>query len=172
VILWLNGAFGVGKTTVARHITAAEANWRLFDPELVGSMLRANLAGVAIVDFQDFAPWRTLVPVVAREIAMHTGSDLVAVQTVIVEDYWKELRAGFEANGLELRHVVLDCDASTLRTRIGGDPIDRRAATWRLDHVDAYASARDWMVAAADVVVDTAGLDPAGVATQILDALR
>src|SRR5580700_5135958 len=35
VILWMNGAFGVGKTTTARILREREPSWRLFDPESV-----------------------------------------------------------------------------------------------------------------------------------------
>jgi hypothetical protein len=50
VILWMNGSFGVGKTTAANLIREREPLWRLFDPEWVGSMLRANLRDL---DFDD-----------------------------------------------------------------------------------------------------------------------
>lgn len=43
MILWLNGPFGVGKTTTANAIRQQEPIWRLFDPEGVGYMLRASL---------------------------------------------------------------------------------------------------------------------------------
>ncbi|MEE3922370.1 hypothetical protein V2I01_41005 [Micromonospora sp. BRA006-A] len=41
MIVWLNGAFGVGKTTTARLLTNALPDARLFDPEFLGSMLTA-----------------------------------------------------------------------------------------------------------------------------------
>ena len=62
MILWLNGTFGVGKTTTSRCIAEVSAEWHPFDPEWVGYMLRANLDGVPFDDFQDLAAWRRLVP--------------------------------------------------------------------------------------------------------------
>ena len=49
-------------------------------------------------DFQDLAPWRELVPVFTESIARFTGQHLIAVQTVLREDYWQELTAGLRAN--------------------------------------------------------------------------
>jgi hypothetical protein len=89
VILWINGTFGVGKTTTANLIVQRAPVWRLFDPEWVGYMLRANLGDRDFADFQELPPWRALVPRVAYEIAALTGDGLLAVQTVLVEEYWE-----------------------------------------------------------------------------------
>lgn len=170
MIVWINGAFGVGKTTAARRMRELEPAWRLFDPEYVGYLLRALLDGVAFDDFQDLPGWRSLVPAVAHEVIMHTGDDLIAVQTVLRRDYWQELRAGFADRAIAVKHVLLDAEADTLRDRITADTNERTAAQWRLDHIDAYAAARDWLLADADLVVDTKEVAPDAIATTILAA--
>ena len=38
-MIWINGTFGVGKTTTAEALVEAEPALRLFDPEAVGYML-------------------------------------------------------------------------------------------------------------------------------------
>lgn len=85
MILWLNGAFGVGKTTTAQAIRRHAPEWRLFDAEQVGLLLATNLSGVEFHDFQDLPPWRSLVPLIASEISEFTGDDLLVVQTVLVK---------------------------------------------------------------------------------------
>jgi hypothetical protein len=77
VLVWINGPFGVGKTTAAQQIRERDARWRIFEPESVGYMLRANLAEVTLDDFQDLPAWRTLVPVVAHELTKHVPRALV-----------------------------------------------------------------------------------------------
>jgi hypothetical protein len=168
VILWINGAFGVGKTTTAHLLHQDQPSWRLFDPEWVGYMLKANLGDLAIDDFQELPPWRSLVPRVAQEIASLTGQSLLAVQTVLVEEYWDELGRGFAQQGLEVFHVVLDAEEEALRTRISGDQVDPGAEQWRLDHVVTYLSARPWMMARADLVLDTSEI----TATDAADRIR
>jgi broad-specificity NMP kinase len=172
MILWLNGTFGVGKTTTSRRIAASSAEWRPFDPEWVGYMLRANLDGVPFDDFQELDAWRRLVPLVMNEVALLTGKHLVASQTVLVEHYWRELRSGLEDVGHEVFHVLLDCDETVLRDRIVSDVDERSAREWRVRHLDDFRAARTWMVRAADQVVDTTSSDPGEVAAQILDAVR
>jgi chloramphenicol 3-O-phosphotransferase len=41
MIVWLNGAFGAGKTSTARELAGMLAGVRQFDPEWVGYMLKA-----------------------------------------------------------------------------------------------------------------------------------
>ena len=147
VILWINGTFGVGKTTTAKVIREQDPAWRLFDPEWVGYMLRANLSDLDIGDFQQLPPWRALVPRVAHEIASLTGDRLVAVQTVLVEQYWDELRHGFADQGIDLFHVVLDVEEPALLARIAADEVDPCAEPWRVNHIAADMSARPWMTA-------------------------
>ncbi len=172
MIIWLNGTFGAGKTSTARELALLLPGARLFDPEWVGYMLRANLSDLEFTDFQQLPPFRTLVPVAAREIADLTGQHLIAVQSVLVESYWRELAAGFSRLSLPVFHVLLDADADVLAQRIKTDEVEREACQWRLDHLPGYAAARPWMQAAADLVVDSTALPAAEVAAAVARAVR
>ena len=168
MILWLNGAFGVGKTTTAEAIQKHAPAWRLFDPEHVGLLLATNLAGVEFNDFQDLPPWRSLVPLIASEVSEFTGNDLLVVQTVMVQDYWEEMETRFAERQQEVVHVLLDAPSTVLEARIREDRIERSAEKWRLDHVSSYESAKSWLLPTADLVVDTDRLAASDAATYIL----
>jgi shikimate kinase len=167
VIIWLNGTFGVGKTTTAGHLADRLAGARLFDPELVGYLLRASLRDHEFRDFQDLPPWRELVPVVTGSIAAFTGQHLIAVQTVLREEYWSELAQSFRRTPLEVFHVLLHVDSEILAKRIKADKADPGACQWRLDHISGYEKARPWMESAADLVIDATHLPATDVADRI-----
>ena len=170
MIVWLNGTFGAGKTTTATELLAALPGARVFDSEWVGFMLR-HVLGPAD-DFQDWPPWRGLVVETAAQVHAHVGGTLVVPQTVLVEAYWRELRAGLEKAGLAVHHVLLHADDDTLRRRIETDTVETGARQWRLDHLAPYRAALPWLRAAADTVVDTASSDPPSVAARIAAAIR
>lgn len=166
-MIWINGTFGVGKTTAAKALIAGQGHLRLFDPEEVGFMLIRNLADQGINDFQDIPAWRELVPLVARSIEQHTKAELVAVQSVLKKSYWYELRKAFEEIGSNVFRVVLDADVQTLEKRINNDAAEIGAKAWRMAHVDEYFKAREWLLSEADLVVDTTKETPEEIARLI-----
>ena len=167
MIIWLNGTFGAGKTTTGLRLAGRLANARLFDPEEVGYLLMRTLEDHEFRDFQDLAPWRELVPVFTEKIAHFTGQHLIAVQTVLREEYWQEVTAGFERTGLDIFHVLLHVDSDVLAERIKADEDTAVACQWRLDHISDYEKARPWMESAADLVIDATYLPAAEVAERI-----
>ncbi|WP_280227275.1 AAA family ATPase [Nocardia farcinica] len=170
--MWLNGPFGSGKTTTAEELVASTPGWRLFDPEFVGFMLRAQLADSGVTDFQQLPSWRRLTPIVADEIATATGENLVIVQTVLNQQYWEELADGLRALGHALHLVLVEADERTLRRRISQDEVLHRAAGWRLQHLPTYLDARgQWLGSAADLVLDTTTASPIAAARLITEAI-
>jgi hypothetical protein len=172
VIIWLNGTFGAGKTTTARLLQAKSESLRVFDPEWVGYMLRANLADYPVADFRHWPSWRILTPLVADELTRFCGQSLVAPQTVLEEDYWDELMQGLAARGHDVLLVVLEAKEPVLRERIEVDEEEVGAKQWRLDHLTKYEDARPWLTARADLMVDTTHLLPQRVADLVWDAAR
>ena len=168
MIVWLNGTFGAGKTSTAGELLALAPGARLFDPETVGYMLRPNLADHEVSDFQHWPPWRPLVVATAVELTRFTGQHLIAPQTVLSRRYLAEILAGLRAAGLDVVHVLLDADDDALRQRTeAGD----EARDWRLAHLAAYRQAREWLLPAADLVVDTTAVTPAAAARRVFDAV-
>jgi len=167
VIIWLNGAFGEGKTTTAQQLVGRLENARRFDPELVGYVLTRALGDHEFSDFQDLPPWRELVPVFTEKIADFAGQHLIAVQTVLREEYWRELTAGFMRTSLDIFHVLLHVESDVLAERIKADKLEAGACQWRLGHISDYEKSRRWMESAADLVIDTTHLSVTAVAERI-----
>ncbi|WP_189934744.1 AAA family ATPase [Streptomyces sulfonofaciens] len=172
MIIWLNGAFGAGKTTTAVELTSRIPDSRLFDAEKVGEMLW-HVLGVPERDFQDFPPWRALVVETARQVLNHTGGTLVVTQTVLVERYWREIHGGLVRAAIPVHHFLLHADTRTLAERIETDagPQSARARRWRLDHLGDYQEALPWLRRAAEVV-DTTGITPDQAAETIMSRVR
>jgi hypothetical protein len=167
VIIWLNGTFGVGKTTVARLLSQLDRRLRLFDPEWVGYMLRENLSDYPVTDFRHWGPWRVLTPLVADELIRFSGQSLVAPQTVLEENYWDELICALSERSHQVLHVLLEAQDEALRDRIEADEVDAAALPWRLDHMSKFPHARPWLQRRADLVVDTTHLSAEVVADRI-----
>ncbi|MFB7957807.1 AAA family ATPase [Streptomyces sp. NPDC056045] len=171
MIIWLNGTFGAGKTTTAKELTSRIPDSRLFDAEKVGEMLW-HVLGVPERDFQDFPPWRGLVVETARQVLDYVGGTLVVTQTVLVEQYWQEIRDGLMEAGVPVHHFLLDTDQDTLVRRIETDikPESVSARQWRLDHLGEYQRALSWLRREAQVI-DTTDVVPSDVAEIVMESL-
>ena len=172
MITWVNGTFGVGKTTVAGLLSTKDQRLRVFDPEWVGFMLRENLTDHPVRDFRDWESWRILTPIVADEVSRFSGQSLIVPQTVLEEDYWAELEVGLAGRGHDVLHVLLEADEPTMRARIEADAELAVAKKWRLDHVSRYAEARAWLTRRADLIVDTTRLTQEQAADRVWDTVR
>lgn len=166
MIVWLNGAFGAGKTTTAAALVPLLSGFRVFDPETVGHLLAANLVDLPVDDFQHWPAWRPLVVATALELRRQTGQNLVAPQTVLEQDSWYAIASGLRQQDEVVLHVVLDVGADALRARVLSSP---QAQEWRLSHVDRYIAARRWLLADADLVVDVSALSAAQAAASIAE---
>ncbi len=88
VIVWLSGAFGVGKSSAAAVVRCTLRESIPFDLELVGFLLR-EMVTVPTDDFQDLPLWRSLVVEVGA--AIHAEAQpLIMPMTLLREDYADE----------------------------------------------------------------------------------
>ena len=166
MILWINGPFGVGKTTLGELLVERMPGAHLIDTERVGYLLRPVLDGPRPVkDFQDWPAWRALVVTYLAELHAELGT-LVVPQSVYVEAYWVEIRDGLAARGVPLRAVTLDVDDAVLVRRIRRDLVEFRAARWRLDHIAAFREALPWLRRETEVL--DASASPAELAGLLL----
>lgn len=172
MLVWINGAFGSGKTTIAEALVAQMADALLYDPEQVGLMLGHLVPSSPTGDFQDLAIWRHLVADVAAAMAAHYRCPLVVPMTVVRRDYLDEIQGRIRTHGLTVQSVVLTVDAEELRRRITDqvmDPDDpdhdERIRRWRLERVDRCVRAlRD---PAFGVPINNVGREPSEVAAEI-----
>ena len=132
--MWLNGPFGVGKTSAAEALIERLRCAALFDPEPVGSMLRHLLGSVEPVDdFQELAAWRAAVPALVRILRQSHTATLVMPMTVWRRDYFIDLAGALQAAraailaASALRPANKGCElefSATIRSR------DRMTGVW------------------------------------------
>lgn len=168
-VVWINGAFGVGKTTTARLLLQAFPGSVLFDPEEVGALLRPVLQPVAAVrDFQMWSAWRDLVAATLNAVAHELpdeGPRLVIVpQTITNESYWLQIRAAIDPQ-IDVTCVALHVDPNEHRQRVNSDAEEPGALRWRLENFERFDAA-EWIRASFDSV-DTSTISPEAVAAAV-----
>jgi predicted kinase len=140
----INGAFGVGKSTVARELRALLPGSVIYDPEPVGVALQ-RVIRPRPSDFQDLPLWRRLTVAAARCVAA-VRSPIIIPMTFTNIDYLEEIQAGLAQSGRPILHFCLTAPLEIVRERLRsrGEPVDdprwswvhRRAAECCLAHQD------------------------------------
>lgn len=123
MIIMLNGAFGVGKTTTAKRLAAALPNAMIYDPEIIGYVIKrlnavVRLRGGHTNDYQDIVVWRTLTVKTARVLRRCSRRPLIVPMTLAWPEYFHEITAGLRAVDPDLHHFCLTASFTTIQQRL------------------------------------------------------
>ncbi|MFD5114222.1 NUDIX domain-containing protein [Streptomyces sp. NPDC058391] len=181
MIVWVNGAFGAGKTSTARELIDLIPNSTLYDPELLGGEVarllpQKRLAEVS--DYQDLPIWRRLVVDTAAALLAEVGGVLVIPMTLLRQEYRDEIFGGLASRRIPVRHVLLTTEETILRDRIAfredidaDAEVNERTRQWCYDHIEPYRAALGWLRGDAHAV-DNSALTPRETAVCLAAAVR
>jgi hypothetical protein len=126
VILFLNGAFGIGKTTVARALVARLPGAVLYDPEPLGILLQRLRR---VDDFQDLALWRRLT-LLALRLARRFRPNVIVPMAFSDAEILAELRDGAARFDPRVLHFCLTAPFDVVQSRLLARGHD--AGAWEL----------------------------------------
>jgi hypothetical protein len=165
VLIWINGAFGAGKTQVAFELQRRLSGAHVADPELAGFGLQKMLPSSHRADFQDMSQWRSVVIATLRQIDMTYEGPLIVPMTIVRTDYFDEIIGGLRNTGVEVRHYALIASRQTLRRRLrqrSGYLVGRtfgRDETWAMQQIDRCVGELESRRFALHVPTDEATID-------------
>lgn len=140
MIIMINGAFGVGKTTTAEALHKKMENSMIYDPEMIGGMLRyvipkdiqctESITG----DFQDFLMWKELTVETAKRLVQHYQLHLIVPMTIRKPEYFEYIYNGFKNIDAHTYHFCLTASKKTIHERLKerGEP----AGAWCFEQTD------------------------------------
>lgn len=118
MIIWLNGAFGAGKTQTAYHLHRRLPGSYVYDPENAGIFIRQNIPqALHTNDFQDHPMWRSINFDMLDHLCREYGGDIIVPMTVTNRAYYDQL-VGALAEKYQVKHVILYASRETLLRRL------------------------------------------------------
>ncbi|MEO8482587.1 MAG: AAA family ATPase [Acidobacteriota bacterium] len=122
VVIFINGSFGIGKTTVARNLRARLPGSIVFDPEPVGLALKflsrwIPLRGRHTDDFQDLVLWRRAC-VWGVRLSRRLRTTVIVPMTYSDVSYLREVVTGVETGEPRVLHLCLTAPWSVVEQRI------------------------------------------------------
>lgn len=119
MIVWINGAFGSGKTTAAKQLQQRLSNAFLYDPEQVGFFIHDNLPkDMQLPDFQHHPEWRAFNVEMLAKIARSYDGVIVVPMTIVDRLYYDEIIGALQRDGIRVDHYILHADKRTLIRRL------------------------------------------------------
>lgn len=119
MIIWINGAFGSGKTSAAFELNRRLPNSFVYDPENAGYFIRRNApAELSEGDFQDIQLWREMNYKMISLIASQYSGTLIIPMTLVNPCYYNEIVGILKADGLDVRHFILYASKKELMHRL------------------------------------------------------
>jgi broad-specificity NMP kinase len=123
-IIWLDGTFGVGKTTVSRALNKKIPEFKILDSDEYFQMfskknpLAAAFGGALPQNKESFIQYFR--KIIDEEIANGT-TNLIVVMAVTFEESREGLLNYFKDKGVEIAHIILQANKDVLQDRIMSD---------------------------------------------------
>lgn len=119
MILWINGAFGSGKTQTAFELNRILPNSYVYDPENVGYFLRKNQPkSMQIDNFQDEPLWREFNFKMLKNISDNYNGTIIVPMTIFKEDYFNDIITKLRESGVSVDHYVLGASKKIILKRL------------------------------------------------------
>lgn len=169
VIVWVNGAFGSGKTTLVEELRRRRPEALVYDPEMIGYVLR-EIVEVPTGDFQDLRLWRRQVAHLAVGLVEEYQKPVLVPMTLINERYVEDVFGALKDAGIVVHHFFIEVSEEVLRKRIEGRSFtpdnpeqDERVRQWCKDRIEPCTAAMSTLPG------DTVFLDGELTTTELAD---
>ena len=126
MIIWINGSFGVGKTTIANKLKEKINESIIYDPEEIGTYL-SNTQQEKNDDFQYYELWRALNYEKLKNLSTRFDTIIVPM-TVTNMQYYDEIAGKLERDGIIVKQFILTASRETIIKRLDAKLIARKEA--------------------------------------------
>ncbi|GKS09661.1 tunicamycin resistance protein [Paenibacillus chitinolyticus] len=119
VIIWVNGAFGSGKSQTTYELHRRIPGSFLYDPENAGYFIRKNVpSSTALDDFQDYPMWRKSNYGMLNYISGKFDGVILVPMTLVNPVYFDEIVGRLRRDNRTVHHFALCASKETLLKRL------------------------------------------------------
>ncbi|MET9048911.1 AAA family ATPase [Streptomyces sp. NPDC004362] len=149
MIVWVNGAFGSGKTTLVDELQRRRPAALVYDPEQIGYVLR-DIVEVPTGNFQDLRLWRRQVISMAVGLLEEYERPILVPMTLVDPQYVAEMFGALEEAEVAVHHFFLKVPSEALARRIDARTVapndperDEAARQWCKAQIEQCVAAVD-----------------------------
>lgn len=118
MIIWISGAYGVGKSTLAEAMAAKMENALIFDAEEVGNAVRGNYPDCPYgYIFEDYPLWSEFCCLLLKDIHNGFHKDILVPMTLLRRESYSMIQR-LKDDNIRTELVILEADHQTIHDRI------------------------------------------------------
>ncbi|UVI32873.1 AAA family ATPase [Paenibacillus spongiae] len=135
MIIWINGAFGSGKTQTSYELHRRIPGSIVFDPENAGYYIRKNIPkAIAEDDFQNYTMWREINHSMLTYLNREYEGTIIVPMTVVSPHIFEELIGKLRNDGVTVHHYTLWASKEILQQRLRSRGEGKRS--WASQQID------------------------------------
>ena len=136
MIIWLNGAYGVGKTTIGKLLKDELRPSFIFDPEAVGNGIRDNYPEELFYEtFEQYDIWLKTCYEILKDISSHYDGTIIVPMTLLFKKSYQWIIRPLKEKGIDVRYIFLDADYETLYKRMVESGREEKDS-WCVNHIN------------------------------------
>lgn len=118
MIIWISGAYGVGKSTLAEAMAGKLENALVFDAEEVGNAVRGNYPNCPYgYIFEDYPLWGEFCYLLLKDIHEKFHKDILVPMTLLRKNSYKIIER-LNQDGIQTHLLILEANYQTVHDRI------------------------------------------------------
>ena len=142
MIIWIDGAYGVGKSTLAEKLHALLPNSFIFDTENVGNAVRDNMPPSVYYSetFEGYPLWFHVCNELLTELTDRFEGVVLVPMTLMLQESFARFAEPLRGRGIEIVHVLLESSKEVIHDRILAR--GENEGCWCMRHIDECLSAQ------------------------------
>ena len=166
MIVWISGAYGVGKSTLAQAMAAKMENAFIFDAEEVGNAVRENYPDCPYgYIFEDYPLWGEFCHLLLKDVHEKFHKDILVPMTLLRKESCCIIEK-LNQDGIDTYLVILEASYQTVHDRILAR--GEEEGCWCMENIDL---AREGSAALPGIHIQTDNQAVDELCNAVLDAI-
>ena len=119
MIIWISGAYGVGKSTLAEALVKKINNCIIFDAEMVGDAVRENYPNEPYgVIYEDYPLWCEFNYMLLRDVHNTFHHNILVPMTMVRQNSYDKIIQRLLDDGIDTKMIILEGSYQCVHDRI------------------------------------------------------
>ncbi len=158
MIIWISGAYGVGKSALAEALVDKIENAMIFDAEEVGNAVRENYPDEPYgVIYEDYPLWCDFNYMLLKDIHEKFQRNILVPMTLVRQNSYSKIIQKLKDDNIDTKLIILEGTHQCIHDRILARGEDEEC--WCMENIDMSSSASKAITGGYHIFTDDKSVD-------------